>query len=262
MSPYSLSLCARTSARGCQDAGTVRPLVGCDIVAWMSFDPAETVALSDEIDAASSLFRHGFVILADYCFASRDAEPVFACLSGGAEKLLKLSFGLMTIDDGRAWPSKATMKDAGHKIVDLNATVRSLLVTRQGRSTAPGLVAHLLEATDRHSGVVQVLAVLERYAVDGRFYNLDRLGGRAQGKQSPQELWEELRMTILEANPEMLDQLAGSEHDRARQDMNDIIAWGLGMWCELLVRSWMTGVCGEIAQRWSAQLELGHTPPA
>lgn len=50
-----------------------------------------------------------------------------------------------------------------------------------------------------------MLETLERYAVDGRFYNLDLLGGRVQGKLSPQELWEQLQMTLLEANPEILD---------------------------------------------------------
>lgn len=65
-------------------------------------------------------------MLADYRFASRDAEPVFACLAGGTEKLLKLTFGLVTVDGGGAWPSKATMQQAGHKIVELDATVRDL----------------------------------------------------------------------------------------------------------------------------------------
>jgi hypothetical protein len=81
----------------------------------MSFTRAESAALSREIDAASSLLRHGFAILAEYRFASRDAEPVFACLAGGAEKLLKLTFGLATLDEGGGWPSKSTMQHAGHK---------------------------------------------------------------------------------------------------------------------------------------------------
>jgi hypothetical protein len=115
--------------------------------------------------------------------------------------------------------------------------------------------------TDGHPGVVLVLATLERYAVDGRFYNLDLLGGREQGNVSPQELWYELDSAIVNDNPEMLDQFAGRERERARRDMNGIIAWSLGMWCELLLRSWMTGVCGSLAQHWSPQLELGHPKP-
>ncbi len=227
----------------------------------VSFTVEESVALSREIDAASSLLRHGFRILGEYRFASRDAEPLFACLAGGAEKLLKLLFGLVTVDEGGAWPSKATMQDAGHRIVELDATVRGLLVERQGKSTAPGLVAPLLEMTDGHAGVVQILATLERYAVKGRFYNLDLLGGRAQGKASPEELWRELEMDIVEANPEMLDQAAAGQQQQLRDDMNRIIAWSLGIWCELLQRSWITGVCGDVAQQWSSQLELGHPPP-
>ena len=227
----------------------------------MKFSPTETVALSAEIDAASSLLRHGFGSLGEYEFASRDAEPTFACLAGGAEKLLKLTFGLATVDEGGGWPTKSTMQKAGHKIVALDATVRKLIVKRQDRSTAPGLIAKLLEMSDGHPGIVQVLATLERYAVDGRFYNLDMLGGRPHGSAGPHELWHELEMDILDANPEMLEQLAGREHRQARDDMNGIIAWSLGMWCELLLRSWMTGVCGPSARQWSGQLQLGHPTP-
>lgn len=159
----------------------------------MGFSQEESAALSREIDAAASLLRHGFTILSDYRFASRDAEPLFASLAGGTEKLLKLTYGLMTVDDGGEWPSKATMKNAGHKIVELDATVRRLLVERHRRSSAPGLIARLLERTDGHPGVSQILATLERYAVNGRFYNLDLLGGRAQGEASPEELWRRAR---------------------------------------------------------------------
>jgi hypothetical protein len=168
---------------------------------------------------------------------------------------------LATVADGGGWPSKATMQNAGHKIVELDGAVRELIVKRRDRSTAPGLIAQLLEMTDGHPGVVQILATLERYAVDGRFYNLDLLGGLAQGNASPQELWSELELDIVEANPEMLDQLAGPQYALARQTMNRIIAWSLGTWSELIQRSWMTGVIGEAAKQWSPQLELGHPPP-
>jgi hypothetical protein len=151
-----------------------------DMVSSVDLGPERVAALSREIDAASALMRHGFAILDDYRFASRDAEPLFACLAGGTEKLLKLTFGLVTLDDGGSWPTKATMQNAGHKIVELDATVRGLLVKRQRRSTAPGLIARLLEMVDGHPGVVLTLATLERYAVNGRFYNLDLLGGRAR----------------------------------------------------------------------------------
>jgi hypothetical protein len=227
----------------------------------MNFTREEWAALSREIDAASSLMRHGFAILGGYRFASRDDEPLFACRAGGTEKLLKLTFGLVTVDEGDPWPTKATMRDAGHKIVELDRTVRSLLIRRQQTSTAPGLIARLLEMTDGHPGVGLTLATLERYAVNGRFYNLDLLGGRAQGEASPAALWDELEMDVIEANPDMIEESAYGDHDQVRQDMNRIIARSFGLWCELVLRSWMTGVCGDRAQEWSGQLDLGHVRP-
>jgi hypothetical protein len=214
----------------------------------------QATALSREIDAASSLLRHGFGILAGYRFASRDAEPVFACLAGGSEKLLKLTVGVVALDGGEAWPSKATMKAAGHKIVELDTTVREAISTRREHSTAPGLIGELLERTDGHPGVVQILRTLERYAVNGRFYNLDLLGGREHPDVSPHELWGELEMDIVDANPEMLDLAADGEHETIRTDMNRILGLSLGLWCELIRRSWITGVCGALAAQWSPQL--------
>ncbi|HEX8205434.1 MAG TPA: hypothetical protein VF587_05190 [Solirubrobacteraceae bacterium] len=52
-------------------------------------DQAQSLALSAEIDATGTLFRHGHSILREYQFAGRDAEAVFVCLAGGVEKLLK-----------------------------------------------------------------------------------------------------------------------------------------------------------------------------
>jgi hypothetical protein len=200
-------------------------------------------------------------MLHDYRFASRDAEAVFACLSGGVEKLLKLTMGVISLDEGQPWQSKATMRRAGHRIVDLDDSVRALIAERVDHSSAPGLIRRLLEVTDGHTGIVQVLATLERYADSGRFHNLNVLAGSEQPDQSPKELWDELEMDIVEANPDMLEQLAGPEHDHARTDMNALIASSLSLWCELVARAWITGSCGRVAKQWSPQLDLGHQPP-
>lgn len=218
----------------------------------------QRIALSDEIDATSTLFRHGFALLRGYEFASRDAEAVFVCLAGGVEKLLKLSIGLVALDDQRAWPAQATMRLAGHRISELDASVRESIARRTDRSTAPGSVADLLEVANANPGISQILQTMERYAVNGRFYNLDRLGGRDQPEDSPRTLWEELHEMVIEANPELLEQLAGDERPVARRTINTIVAHALGQWCELLQQAWSSGAFGGEAQLWSSQLDLGH----
>jgi hypothetical protein len=220
--------------------------------------PAQLAALSHEIDATSTLFRHGYAILREYRFAARDAEAVFVCLAGGAEKLLKLSVGLTALEDGRGWPAQAAMKNAGHRITQLDETVRSLIVARRERSSVPGLITKLLDMTDGHGGVIVLLQTLERYAVQGRFYNLDLLAGHVQPSEAPLDLWAELHEMIIDANPEYMEMLAGDEREEARHAMNGLVASSCALWCELIHRSWLTGVLGTDAQRWSGQLDLGH----
>lgn len=213
-------------------------------------------ALSDEVDAASSLFQHGFRILQDYKFATRDADPLFVCLAGGSEKLLKLTLGLHEMEDTGSWPSAIVMQGFGHRITALDAQTRPLIRNRCAQSTAPGYIQQLLDEVGRDPYIKQILATLERYAVHGRFYNLDYLGDKPQPKASPAELWEELHQALLELRPELLVKLASSEWEEGRREINKIIEGSIRLWCELIARSWMTGVIGEQAKQWSFQLGL------
>lgn len=213
-------------------------------------------ALSDEVDAASSLLQHGFRILQDYKFATRDADPLFVCLAGGSEKLLKLTLGLHEMEDTGSWPSATVMQGFGHQITALDAQVRPLIRNRCAQSTAPGYVQQLLDQVARDPYIEQILATLERYAVHGRFYNLDYLGDKPQPEASPAELWEELHQGLLELRPDLLAKLGSSEWEEGRQEINKIIGKSIRLWCDLIFRSWMTGVIGEQARQWSFQLGL------
>jgi hypothetical protein len=211
-------------------------------------------ALSDEVDAASSLLQHGFRILQDYKFATRDADPLFVCLASGSEKLLKLTLGLHGMADTGNWPGANMMQSFGHRITALDDQVRPLIRNRCAQSTAPGYIQQLLDQVGRDPYINQILATLERYAVHGRFYNLDYLGDKPQPEASPAELWEELHQTLLTLQPELLAKLASPEGEEGRREINKIIGESIRLWCELIARSWMTGVIGEQAKQWSFQL--------
>jgi len=83
----------------------------------VTFSAQEAEALSREIDASASLLRHGFAILADPRFAFRDSEPLFACLAGGAEKLLKLPFGLLTVETATTGHRKPSCETPDTKLL-------------------------------------------------------------------------------------------------------------------------------------------------
>ncbi|MFI2651870.1 hypothetical protein [Micromonospora fulviviridis] len=217
-------------------------------------------ALSHEVDAVSALFRHGFAILAEYRFASRDAEPVFVCLAGGCEKLLKLTIGLHEIEMGRPWPPQGVMRNQwGHKITKLDERVREIIDDHASIGTASGYIRGLLKEVAEDAIVPQVLATVSRYAEQGRFYNLDALGDKVQPQPSPAQLWDELHETLLEERCDALAPLAVNA-DQAweddRRELNAAIVDSMKRWCKLIASAWMTGVIGGEAKRYSSQLEL------
>ncbi|HTU15614.1 MAG TPA: hypothetical protein VMF31_10475 [Solirubrobacterales bacterium] len=218
----------------------------------------QEVALAYEIDALSTLFRHGFAALHSYRFALRDAEVIFACLSSGCEKFLKLTYGLLVLDETRSWPEKKAMMKIGHGISALNNEVCERIMKRRELSTAPGLVVELHEASRPNPGVILLLETFDRYASGGRFHNLDVLSSLPPSEESAHDLWEELSLIVIEANPEFLDELSGPSSGKVRSQMNEIIGKALGNWCELVRRAWLTGICGEVAKVHGHSLDLGN----
>ena len=101
----------------------------------------------------------------------------------------------------------------------------------------------------------EVLAILlstfSRYATQGRFYNLDHLADSTQAEPSPAKLWEDMHQLLLQANPALLSDDAGR-----RPALNRLIREALATWCELIQRSWMTGVFGAEARLWGPQLTI------
>ncbi len=214
-----------------------------------------TKALSDEVDAASSLFKHGFSILLGYKFAATDADPLFVCLAGGSEKLLKLTLGLHGLDVNGRWPA-AVIREYGHKITELDAEVQNQIRAGVTRSTASGYINQLLADVAKDPHIGQILLTFERYARHGRFYNLDYLGDNAHIEPSPAELWEQMHQALLRSRPDLVPKLASEQWEVARREVNQAIETSVRLWCSLISRSWMTGIFGQQAQLWSGQLDL------
>jgi hypothetical protein len=102
---------------------------------------------------------------------------VFALLSIGAEKLLRLTVGITSIEETASWPSRDFMqKKMRHRIVLLDQTARQALRRRRNHGTAPGHMDHALAILDADVLLSSMLAALDRYGSEGRFLYLDTLG--------------------------------------------------------------------------------------
>lgn len=148
------------------------------------------------------------------------------------------------------------MKAAGHKITALDNTVRQLIEKRITHSTAPGYIRQLLHQVAADPYIAQILKTLERYAVRGRFYNLDYLGDQPQPEASPAQMWEDLHQVLLHLRPDLLAKPPTPEWDEGRREINQVIETSVRLWCELIARSWRTRIFGDQATVWSVQLGL------
>jgi hypothetical protein len=168
--------------------------------------PPRWAVLSKELDAAASLLVHGIRILLVDGYSVLDAPAVLACLATGAEKLLKLTVGMVAIEETGTWPNKKTMAERyRHAILALERHARAAITRRIDNSEAPGYIRELLSSIENDVVIGPVLEALDNYARQGRFYNLDMLADVPQVGLSPSELWHDgMETKILLADTSLL----------------------------------------------------------
>ncbi len=212
-------------------------------------------ALEAETEEAGRLLLHGTALLRDYRFFSTDAAPLLAVLSTGAEKMLKLTFGLNARDETGSWPEVRVMKGPySHRILDLDTECRAIF---SRRLTTPYLRG-LLSGVEHDRKLSLVLAVLDRYAKTGRFFNLDLLADAPQPRPSPEHLWQEVESEAEASDADtqrLLADLSGDSFDEGRRRINRALADSLDAWRELYFRAWINGVIGAEAKRYAGRLD-------
>jgi hypothetical protein len=225
--------------------------------------PPRWAALSKELDAAASLLAHGVRILRIDGYSVLDAPAVLACLATGAEKLLKLTIGMVAVEETGTWPDKRTMAERyRHAILDLDHNARAAIANRIAESGAPGYIRELLDSVDNDAVVALVLQTLDNYARKGRFYNLDMLADAPQPDPSPSELWHDgVETKILLEDMSLLEEIADPrKYPAGRQRLNRKIIASIEGWWELYYRAWLTGTLGSWAAMWASQLDLKWHP--
>jgi hypothetical protein len=110
-------------------------------------------------------------------------------LSIGVEKLYKVALGLIALEDDGVWISKGDARlRYGHKVVTLHEDVWNALDSRT--ATSSDYVRGLVTAVHADPVVPPLVAALDRYGREGRFYYIDALGGEAQSGESPESYWD------------------------------------------------------------------------
>ncbi|GAB3832548.1 hypothetical protein ACFPIJ_36350 [Dactylosporangium cerinum] len=214
------------------------------------------LALIRESNDAAALFSRGLDALRAIRHDYTDAVAVMSLLALGAEKMLKLTIGLASRDQGAAWPSKDHMRrNIGHRVLKADQVARPLLDTHSG--TAPGMLADLKQQVNHDPVVPQALRALDRFGDAGRFYFLDTLASANQLQDAPQTLWAEMTAAIAEGNSDLLADLASPDrYSHGRRQLNDTVTSALTRWWHLYATAWRTGAIGDEAKQYASELDL------
>ncbi|GID29133.1 hypothetical protein [Paractinoplanes brasiliensis] len=216
--------------------------------------PMWNITLDNEANDAASLFSHGLAITAGIRRDYHDAVAAMSLLALGTEKLVKLTIGIARVDRGEGWPSRRDMRNLGHGIVAADGHARATLDL--SRSTAPVHLDELRRAVEADPVVTVVLAALERFGENGRFFFLDSLGDSPQQTTSPHMLWAGMVSSIMRADPQMTARMTTPEEMESRADLNEVIVASLTGWWEFYRAAWTTGAIGENAKKYSQTLRL------
>lgn len=192
-----------------------------------------------------------------------DADPVFACLSLGMEKVLKLSVGLDAVHRSGAWPPRQTMRETyGHRIGKLDQVARKVIRDHLHEAAAPPYVQEALDACDSDQLASKLVEAMARYATDGRFHNLDHLAGGSPGEGTPLNLWMEIQHVVLSSPAAMAELTAELEGPfRWPRTVVNAVDRSVRGWLEMYRRAWVHGLFGQAGREVSVQFNVLGRPP-
>ncbi len=158
-------------------------------------DSQKAFALIGEMTSTRNLLGYGVKVLRVSRFMETTRDPIMTLLSIGVEKLLKLTVGVVSLDETTSWPSKSTMTAFGHGIDDLFD--HAMVQIRSRTATSSDYVQDLVATVENDIVLRPLLAALDRYGKSGRFYNLDLLADRPQPDTDPAHMWDEAEGAAL-----------------------------------------------------------------
>lgn len=115
------------------------------------------------------------------CVSRTTRDPIMTMLSIAVEKLLKVAFGLLHIKDHRHWlPLHVLKNDYRHDLVRTEQLLRETIHDRADRATHRFYMDQALTVLESDPVWPPLIAALNRYGKDGRFYSLDALAENPQ----------------------------------------------------------------------------------
>ncbi|MGO4679122.1 hypothetical protein [Microbacterium sp. 2MCAF23] len=215
-----------------------------------------------ESDSAKHLLAYGIRALRTAAFIETTRDPIMTMLSIGVEKMLKLGLGLNHLAATRGWLPLAVLRnDYRHNLIKMEGLLREATHLNVGRAMHPHYVNEALSAVDNDPVWLSLVAALNRYGQEGRFYFLDALADNPQREESPQVFWDAAERVALENEPELNDLFQRMISDYSLSDefyrkLNERMADSLQRYWDLVAIAGVQGVLGDRGKGWGHDFKL------
>ena len=216
------------------------------------------ILLATELQSATNLLRDGRNTLRAMTYASRGTDSVYALLSLGAEKLLKVSIGLAGLEATGEWPSKQ-LRAFSHGVIDLDDEVRSLMKLNASRAEHRGYTDTALAALESDAVWPLLREGLKNYGSGGRYHYLDWISTEP-AFDSPRAYWQSIESEVFTQQPDLFALFSSSkpgDSEAARQRTNDAIVASLNSWWGTIHTFWAQGAFGVDARMMSSEIDPG-----
>lgn len=216
----------------------------------------QSLNLEQESDSAKHLLAYGVRTLRTAAFIETTRDPIMTMLSIGVEKILKLSLGLLYVEYNRQWlPLEVLKKEYRHDLIKMEHLLREAIRERADRAAHRCYVDQALTEVENDPVWPPLIAALNRYGKEGRFYYLDALAENPQREESPQSYWDEAERATLQAEPELNSLFSRMKSDFSLSDefyqrLNARVADSLEKWWNLVALAAVQGVLGERGKTW------------
>lgn len=216
----------------------------------------QSLNLEQESDSAKHLLAYGVRTLRTAAFIETTRDPIMTMLSIGVEKILKLSLGLLHVEDNRQWlPLKVLKNEYRHDLIKMERLLREAIRERADRAAHRYYVNQALTEVENDPVWPPLIVALNRYGKEGRFYYLDALAENPQREESPESYWDEAERAALQAEPDLKSLFSRMQSDCSLSDefdqrLNARVADSLEKWWNLVAMAAVQGVLGERGKAW------------
>jgi len=221
----------------------------------------QEINLIQESDSAKHLLAYGIRALRTAAFIETTRDPIMTMLSIGIEKMLKLGLGLLHVEDQGVWLSARVLKsDLRHDLIKMECLLREAIRNHRARATHVAFVDQALAEVDADPVWPSLVAALNRYGQEGRFYYLDALAENPQREESPQVFWDAAERVVLdndEAISDLFQRMLSdfSLSDEFARSLNGRMADSLQRFWDLVTMSAVQGVLGTRGKAWGLDLK-------